>query len=1154
MKQSAFFFLGIFLIVNSTLRAQERGTAPLNGIVTILNSKTETGRIKYVSTAAIYADKANPTLTNSEGQFRLVFIDASPGEEVKLDIQKGGLEVVNKEALRTILRKDPSSLLKVYMCDPEKLASSILILQGTAEKYITEKYIRKIAQLEKEKKQAASAVLKLQNEKDLALRQFKEIAQKLATVNLDDASGTYRQAQNLFESGNLDGALQLIQQADLEGQLSAAREQRDRGQQLIEQSQEHIAEIANTYMLKARMNIANLAFDSATVAYQQAIAALDSTNMDDNLEYALFQVSQNQGWRVLSLLKHTALLAEKNVPVNAYSHLLLGTAYLNQVEVDSAILYLTSSLQQYADLVTIDSIKYGAFSSVAIMSCAIAHLFNSNQSAAAEIAAYGSQIFGYLMAIDETRYFPFYNWAEYINVALSGNFNKIDKVINNFQRLARDVSPQYEVFLGPCKLLKALHLRDSLRTPNLDAAVAKSLSKEADDLEKAAVDLISTQLQKVDRSFPNVGFVFSGPNQLPSFETLMESTDFPTGIILSGVQMWWLQGIMSAEQDSQSEPALLQLAVEKTKMLAGQNRDRYLPLFAQYTGLLGYDYILKDQPDKAFPLLEEALGLLNDPTLKANPSYDFINGMLLALKCIAQSIQYAGNGEFYQTDKATLLSEIQSVKSVIEKYPTLIYMEEMYYMLSIFERGLERTHDSKAFKQYYLYQEGLRQFKLAADQQDEGQMVFQYQEAMEHAAALLQKDFNTEDALILEAMNADWRDAVFANQPDSLMASYRREIILEEKIMRYDCTAQDHLRERTATNCGNLAWYCLLNKDYTSAANYAAKGMAVDPRQTWMVSNIGHSRLLRGQFKKALRIYAEWYNQPHSLDATMLFRDALLGDFQQLADSGFVSPDLTQAVAMVKGETAFPDILTKGLESLQQARKLLQEGNNLWGSDDRKAAGLWEGARFRMEQILKIPFVNSGYFDEDAGEIWTTLKTIAFRLKKGTPVIPLEWDAALMNAAALQLQNKTAAQLLCADSLDLEQTLIQIDAAVDLARTAVSQRPEIRDYSTDLATCLAQQTQVLLLAGRAAEAWEAAQAALAIEGQSPQVNISWILAACLVDKTKEARSRFLLWKHQTWPGGDFNDCEEALLFFLRQLEHSGQLASADEMLRYLGEG
>ena len=97
---------------------------PLRGVVTVQNSRVNTGKTVYVPGVEVKHEKANPTLTDNEGKFTLKVIGVPSGKQLTLSAlptgKYNGYVVVNERDLNSITlgRTEP---VGVFICNKEEL-------------------------------------------------------------------------------------------------------------------------------------------------------------------------------------------------------------------------------------------------------------------------------------------------------------------------------------------------------------------------------------------------------------------------------------------------------------------------------------------------------------------------------------------------------------------------------------------------------------------------------------------------------------------------------------------------------------------------------------------------------------------------------------------------------------------------------------------------------------------------------------------------------------------------------------------------------------------------------------------------------------------------------------------------------------------------
>ncbi|MCP4693680.1 MAG: hypothetical protein GY859_36935, partial [Desulfobacterales bacterium] len=198
--------------------------------------------------------KQSFTTTNS-GRFLLEFPKKHPGDAVLLTCAREGMEVVNDMALEVRLGpKHAEAPVRLYMCKQgERSVHAAKYYRIEIRRVIDGNYqneverIKNVHQKDIDRKNAEIARLHQEREKVFALSD--EWAKKFAAVRRDTASELYKEAYRLFQAGDIDRAIAVLDDAKLEEARRIAKSE-------LEKSVE-------THMLKARLLIMKFRFGEA---------------------------------------------------------------------------------------------------------------------------------------------------------------------------------------------------------------------------------------------------------------------------------------------------------------------------------------------------------------------------------------------------------------------------------------------------------------------------------------------------------------------------------------------------------------------------------------------------------------------------------------------------------------------------------------------------------------------------------------------------------------------------------------------------------------------------------------------------------------------------------------------------------------------------
>ena len=211
----------------------------LKGVISVHNSQYNTGSIQYISNVQVSADSTSPTTSDKKGNFKLVFVGLKKGTSVNIKIEKTGLEVVNKRELQEVIigRITP---LKVYLAPKGALARAQAELYHVSIKALTTRHDALIARLRKEGAESQSAIAELEQRLNKAIvnrfeaeqllselltatkKRLPELAKEFAIINLDFASDMYRKAYEFFRIGEIEKAIETLDEAILDKEAAEA--------------------------------------------------------------------------------------------------------------------------------------------------------------------------------------------------------------------------------------------------------------------------------------------------------------------------------------------------------------------------------------------------------------------------------------------------------------------------------------------------------------------------------------------------------------------------------------------------------------------------------------------------------------------------------------------------------------------------------------------------------------------------------------------------------------------------------------------------------------------------------------------------------------------------------------------------------------------
>jgi cation transport regulator ChaC len=97
---------------------------------------------------------------------------------------------------------------------------------------------------------------------------------------------------------------------------------------------------------------------------------------------------------------------------------------------------------------------------------------------------------------------------------------------------------------------------------------------------------------------------------------------------------------------------------------------------------------------------------------------------------------------------------------------------------------------------------------------------------------------------------------------------------------------------------GSLSWEALFAKNYALAERVALRCLELDKTQEWVLTNLGHSQLLRGQYDNAKTTYGKLKGKKNNENKD--YKQVLLNDMNELAAEGITHKDMARMKAEIE--------------------------------------------------------------------------------------------------------------------------------------------------------------------------------------------------------------------------------------------------------------
>jgi len=288
MRNFIFFSL---LFVPELLFAQ----ATVKGIISEQNSGN-----KPISGVQIKALGTSPELTDNAGLFKLVFTTKKPGDRIIVsEISKKGYEIVNKDVVNNwVISRNPNEKTKIVMCPEGLIAQNTLKYYDISFSGLTKGYSdqikllkEKLSKSEIDNKTFGEQAKTLAEQFEKQQKQLEELADKFARENFDDCSAIHGQAFESFKSGNIIEAINILETVNSENEIFKARNQKDKAERMIAQSEIVINQNISKLMFQAELYSNLFRYRESEKAFEAAVNA-DTSNFKNLAVFVDFLIRQ----------------------------------------------------------------------------------------------------------------------------------------------------------------------------------------------------------------------------------------------------------------------------------------------------------------------------------------------------------------------------------------------------------------------------------------------------------------------------------------------------------------------------------------------------------------------------------------------------------------------------------------------------------------------------------------------------------------------------------------------------------------------------------------------------------------------------------------------------------------------------------------------
>ncbi|MBP6828753.1 MAG: hypothetical protein KA165_19450, partial [Saprospiraceae bacterium] len=316
------------------VQAQQPFNNKVRGIVTIQN----TG--KPLKGVLVSPDCGNPFSSTDSGFFEVECRGKAPGEEVSLSITPpSGYRVLNQNEVKSaVILKEAKTSVRVVVCKTKDWEKEALRYNGIMRDYdLNEKMDAQSARIEEIPDQIQQVVG--QGNEEL----LKEIAEKLASFDRDQASDIVKEAFKAADARDINRAIDLMPDHLLE-------------QEIAESAEKYRKSVEN-YMVKARFCVTAGRFDDAAANYRKAVTH-DSLNAEHLAEYAKFLLHVEQPDAAIQYYEKCLQIKSVDPKDRLAATTGMSVGYMAKRDFEKAESVLLTGLEEARTLVLSDRPKY----------------------------------------------------------------------------------------------------------------------------------------------------------------------------------------------------------------------------------------------------------------------------------------------------------------------------------------------------------------------------------------------------------------------------------------------------------------------------------------------------------------------------------------------------------------------------------------------------------------------------------------------------------------------------------------------------------------------------------------------------------------------------------------------------------------------------
>jgi tetratricopeptide (TPR) repeat protein len=917
---------------------------PLSGIITVQNSKVNTGKIQYVKNAQVEHPNAKPTLSDDLGHFLLYICGLKENTQTAITLLFSGeykdFIIVNEKDVKdiTLGRIEP---LKIFVCRKGDLEDRRARMVGINIKKYEERSEKEIKGLQQELdmlrqqneyssnryKEIIDSLAYFGDEKSIVIEQIQKFAEVIVKENLDYKDENYLNAVSCFAQGKLDSIKEYLNDLELEQVYQSALIKKNEGKKLEtagktiqDQADEKINHTIDCWMLLAYASVLQNNHYLAKQYFLKACSA-DTSNITNLMGFAAYLHYQNYLLEALEYYTKCISIyqAQDNFSVvDSWQYSLImnymGVIYTDIEKPDLALECFLSSIH-YATYVLNEHPDEFEFASA--LSSVYNNLgnFYTNQHEFTLAEKYYKLALSIDLKLAEQNpllcidgLVKTFNNLGAIS-AVQGNYELSDEYLSKAIKIGETDTVSEQNFRN-IELAKAYfnlgyNNSEQNNTSKAKTYFFKSLeickSVMCTNFESFAPDYI-TILKGTSTFFRNINNYDFAEELSRSCLSIYDSLVKQNPLIYEPLyaDILYQNGLNSKMQRDYSSSIQYYLkCAEIRERLALVDKHKYEPSFAQILNSIANSYreINEFQLSEKYYIKAKEI---YERLAKNNPE-EYSSGLATLYNNLG--IIYISNSNYPLADSCLNMS-LSIREQLAQKDPAMFdndlaqvlnNLGVLYFNMNTFNKAIQYYTKSSEIRKRLFYENPEVYEPIYSDNLfNIGNLYFQEAKYSNAKTVLVEclglKEHLLEIGFKVFTQSCDQTLILLIKTTDSLQEYDQsikytlKRLSLCEKVFSLDSI---QYKNYASNFYGSLSWYQMLIGEFQNAERSAIQGLKLDSNQLWINTNLASSLLLQGRFEEAKTTYLK-FAITESDDKTTSFLPIYYNDLKIFKERGLI--------------------------------------------------------------------------------------------------------------------------------------------------------------------------------------------------------------------------------------------------------------------------